>query len=145
MKMAGKNWLLCGAAASAVLTLLPTRVLAQEAPTEEAASESDDITVIARRREESILKVPVVASVMAAEELNQTGTADLQSVAARVPGLKIGSSVAAFGNQVALRGIGTTTNNSAIDQSVSLNIDGMQFRRVCPTPWAFSTLPRYRC
>ena len=88
---------------------------------------TQEIIVMARRRAESILKVPVVASVLDSEKLIQTGTADLTAIATRVPGLQIGSSVAAFGNQVALRGIGTTTNNSAIDQSVSLNIDGMQF------------------
>lgn len=93
----------------------------------ERATVTSDIIVTARRREESILKVPVVASVIGGEQLAQTGTADLTAVASRVPGLQLGSSVAAFGNQVALRGIGTTTNNSAIDQSVSLNIDGMQF------------------
>lgn len=100
----------------------------------EAASEPQDstptvadIVVTARRRQESILKVPVVAAVLGSQELERTATVDLIGVAARVPGLQLGNSVAAFGNQVALRGIGTTTNNSAIDQSVSLNIDGMQF------------------
>ena len=124
MKISTKTALLASAFTAMLLTSAP--VVAQEAD-DGASSDEDIITVSARRREESILKVPVVASVMSAEELTQTGTADLQGVAARVPGLRIGSSVAAFGNQVALRGIGTTTNNSAIDQSVSLNIDGMQF------------------
>ena len=124
---------LCGSVAAGLLIPVAP-AFADEAADQAAASqgavaEVDDraIIVSARRRAESILKVPVVASVFDAEALVQTGAGDLTAIASRTPGLQLGSSVAAFGNQVALRGIGTTTNNSAIDQSVSLNIDGMQF------------------
>lgn len=130
MKISTKTVLLGGVAASLVFIAAP--VVAQDAAPADAGAEEADrasnmITVTARRREESVLRVPVVATVLGAATLDQTGTADLMGVASRVPGLQLGNSVAAFGNQVALRGIGTTTNNSAIDQSVSLNIDGMQF------------------
>lgn len=127
MRVSTKRVLLGSVAATLASLAMPA--MAQDIPQndgEERAS-SEEITVTARRREESILKVPVVASVLGEETLAKTGTADLTAVASHVPGLQLGSSVAAFGNQVALRGIGTTTNNSAIDQSVSLNIDGMQF------------------
>ncbi len=145
MRVSRKNLLLCTVAASILVSSQPA--LAQDASAEEDRpnAQVNEITVTARRREESILKVPVVASVMGSDELVQTGTADLQGVAARVPGIRIGSSVAAFGNQVALRGIGTTTNNSAIDQSVSLNIDGMQFSQGLSMRWASSMSPRARC
>lgn len=130
MKISIKSALFASVSATMLAGAMPA--FADEAPDNTAGEEakpvfSGEITVTARRREESILKVPVVASVIGGEELAQTGTADLTAVASRVPGLQLGGSVAAFGNQVALRGIGTTTNNSAIDQSVSLNIDGMQF------------------
>lgn len=127
MRISRKNLLLCTVAAGIVLP--SHQAFAQDAPAEEGRhnAQVNEITVTARRREESILKVPVVASVLAGEELVQSGTADLTGVATRVPGLQLGASVSSFGNQVSLRGIGTSTNNAAIDQSVSLNIDGMQF------------------
>ena len=129
MKFSTKTLLLGSVAASLAFTAAP--VMAQDtsgdAEAEDTASSRNTITVTARRREESVLQVPVVASVLGGAELDQQGINDLIGVAARVPGLQIGNSVAAFGNQVALRGIGTVTNNSAIDQSVSLNVDGMQF------------------
>src|SRR3546814_7663105 len=68
-----------------------------------------------------------ISDVCSSDLLVQTGTSDLSGIASMVPGLQLGSSVSSFGNQVSLRGIGTSTNNAAIDQSVSLNIDGMQF------------------
>lgn len=131
MKISTKCLLLGGVAAGLAFVAAPA--MAQDTGADDQQSNADRrdsdnvITVTARRREESVLRVPVVASVLGGEQLDRTGTADLIGVASRVPGLQIGNSVAAFGNQVALRGIGTTTNNSAIDQSVSLNIDGMQF------------------
>ncbi len=129
MKISTKTLLIGGVAAGLVFIAAP--VVAQDATDTESGAEAGEnsnmITVTARRREESVLRVPVVATVLGGESLDQSGTVDLIGVASRVPGLQLGNSVAAFGNQVALRGIGTTTNNSAIDQSVSLNIDGMQF------------------
>ena len=71
MKISRKSVLLTSAISAMLLTSAP--VVAQDAD-DGAANNEDVITVTARRREESILKVPVVASVMSAEELTQTGT-----------------------------------------------------------------------
>jgi outer membrane receptor protein involved in Fe transport len=131
MKFSMKAVMLATVSAGLIFPLAPAMASdAEEAAAEEgnvASADDRAIIVSARRRAESILKVPVVASVFDSEALVQTGASDLVAISSRTPGLQIGSAVAAFGNQVALRGIGTTTNNSAIDQSVSLNIDGMQF------------------
>ena len=125
MKNLTRNSLLASASAAVLMTSVPA--FAEEADDGQASWVNDAIIVTARRREESILKVPVVATVLAGEELARSGVADLGAIATRVPGLNIGSGVSSFGNQVSLRGIGTSTMNSTIDQSVSLNIDGMQF------------------
>ncbi|KHK92929.1 TonB-dependent receptor [Novosphingobium malaysiense] len=128
MNFSTKSILLGGVASCCIGFASPA--IAQDAPAQDEASKpvaTNEIIVMARRRAESILKVPVVASVISGDELAQTATADLSGIATLVPGLQLGSSVSSFGNQVSLRGIGTSTNNAAIDQSVSLNIDGMQF------------------
>lgn len=85
----------------------------------------DEITVTARKREESLLRVPVVESAVTQEALEKFAITDLSGVADRVPGILIGNNVGAIGNQLSIRGIGTTALNATIDQSVSLNIDGL--------------------
>lgn len=91
-----------------------------------ASAQLEEIIVTARKRDESALKIPVVASVLTHEQMERYSISDLQNVAERVPGLQMGSATMAFGSQVSLRGVGTSVLNATLDQSVSLNIDGMQ-------------------
>ena len=85
-----------------------------------------EVVVTARKREESILRVPVAATAITGQELEQFATGDLYAVTDRTPGLLIGTGTGSFGAQVSLRGVGTSTLNATIDQSVSLNLDGLQ-------------------
>src|SRR5262249_37453840 len=84
-----------------------------------------EIIVTARKREESILKVPVVDTVITGEKLVDYAIADLVRLATRVPGLVIGNGALAIGPQVSLRGVGTSTQDAGVDQSVALNLDGL--------------------
>lgn len=84
-----------------------------------------EIIVTARKREESILKVPVIETALTREQLEQFQAADLSDIATRVPGLSLGVSVLTIGTQVSLRGVGTSTLDAGVDQSVSLNLDGL--------------------
>ncbi|MFC7049880.1 TonB-dependent receptor [Emcibacter nanhaiensis] len=86
----------------------------------------EEIVITARKREESIMKVPVVATALSGEHLDQFQTSDLSKMADEVAGLNLGSATSVFGTQVSLRGVGTSVLNGSIDQSISLNIDGMQ-------------------
>ncbi|MCJ2177780.1 TonB-dependent receptor [Novosphingobium album (ex Hu et al. 2023)] len=86
-----------------------------------------EIIVTARKRQESILKVPVVETVLDSSVLQQSQITDMQAVTTKVPGLFVGTSVLAIGSQISLRGVGTSALDAGIDQSVSLNIDGQQF------------------
>lgn len=85
-----------------------------------------EILVTARRREESILRVPVVASVLDATIIERQQITDLYDVANRVPGFIMAESVGTVGIQASLRGVGPTSQSPSVDQSVSLNIDGLQ-------------------
>jgi iron complex outermembrane recepter protein len=92
-----------------------------------ARSGLEEVIVTARKREESVLKVPVVATVLSAQVLEQSEIVDIRGISTKVPGLLVGASVGTVGTQVSLRGIGTSALDAGIDQSVSLNIDGQQF------------------
>lgn len=118
---------LCGAHAA---TAAETSTLQDEAGRKSDSSAETggigDIIVTARKRDESILKVPVVLTAITQTQLERYSTDDLYTVAQRVPGLLVGTSLAANGMQVSMRGIGTTANNATVDNSISLNVDGLQ-------------------
>lgn len=123
-----RSILLCSAAAAVAL---PFQAMAQEGAEREAGADiaradRDVIVVTARKREESILEVPVVVTALSAGELEAYSSHDLQTLSSRIPGFVVGESIAANGTQVSIRGIGTAANNATVDQSVALVIDGLQ-------------------
>src|SRR5262249_16472216 len=83
-----------------------------------------EVIVTARRREEVLQNVPVVAQVITGDRLARMQTP--QDIASLVPSLEIGEAVLSSGTRVFLRGIGTTSGDPGVDQSVSLNVDGLQ-------------------
>jgi iron complex outermembrane receptor protein len=115
----------CSASVAAILLMGPLPAYGQNSD-DIAASEAGDIIVTARKREESILKVPVVASVLSSEALSKNQVVNLEGIAQQVPGLQIGEQVLTVGTQLSLRGVGTSTLDGGVDQSVSLNLDGLQ-------------------
>ncbi|RYD90581.1 MAG: hypothetical protein EOP61_29245, partial [Sphingomonadales bacterium] len=119
--MLSKRALLATIAGSLLLPVAPA--LAQDG----AVVDPGDIVVTARRRQESILKVPVVQNVISAETLVRTQITDLVGVTAKVPGLFVSPGINTIGTLISLRGIGTSAIDAGVDQSVSLNIDGQQF------------------
>ncbi len=94
---------------------------------ERASVDHGDIIVTASKRQKFILQVPVVANVLTQDMINQAQVVSLQDVTQFTPGFVLGQSVLENGAQVSIRGICTTFLDPGIDQSVSLNIDGMQF------------------
>ena len=108
--------------------LLAATALASAVPVVAAAQQSTlgEIIVTARKRQESILNVPVVETALPQATLQRFQTQDLKDIATLVPGLTLGDSILSIGTQISIRGVGTTTFNPGIDQSVSLNIDGLQ-------------------
>ena len=89
----------------------------------EAAGE---IIVMARKREESLLNVPVIESVVPREKLERLQTTEMSDIARLTPGLLFsGRGQVSVGTQVTLRGVGTTATDPGVDQSVSLNLDGL--------------------
>jgi len=98
-------------------------LLLQDIP---ANAQLEEVIVTARKREESILKVPVVLTVLDQSRIEQYATTDLFQITERVPGLQFSQGTLSFGAQISLRGVGTGTLNTTLDQSVALNIDGMQ-------------------
>jgi iron complex outermembrane recepter protein len=107
---------------------------AQEIQVHATETTLGEVVVTARKREESLLDVPVVATVISQETLEQANISDLAELATRVPGLVLGGTPGSLGPQVAMRGVGPTSLTPTNDQSVSLNVDGVPLSQ----GWAYT-------
>ena len=93
----------------------------------DAAEPSDlqEVIVTARKREESILNVPVIEQAISQVRLERLQVTELTDLPKLAPGLNLGHSLLSIGTLVSIRGIGTASQDPGVDQSVSLNIDGL--------------------
>jgi iron complex outermembrane receptor protein len=102
--------------------------MAQEAPqaSSEATSEAGEITVTARKRGESILKVPVTVVAVTSEMLERKGIASVPDLAASTPGININNSSSGHADrsfqQIIMRGF---TPSSTLATTTSMFIDGV--------------------
>lgn len=120
-----KSVLLSAIAVSAALQSVASFAEEQSEQAQVSAHGLEEVIVTSRKRQESFLQVPVVSTVLTQETLERSKTDDLFALAARVPSLLMGNAINSVGTQVSLRGVGTTTLNATMDQSVSLNVDGL--------------------
>jgi iron complex outermembrane receptor protein len=93
--------------------------------TQLAQNDSSDIIVTARKRQETLLNTPVIETAIPSMKLQRLQTTDLKDLTKLAPGLLIGTAVLSIGELVSIRGVGTSSFDPGIDQSVSLNIDGL--------------------
>lgn len=91
---------------------------------------SEDIIVTARKRNETLLDVPVAVSAVSAADLNRYAATDLSKIGQLVPQVIIAKTGGGgAGASFAIRGVGSSALDAGIDQTVALNIDGLQISR----------------
>lgn len=83
------------------------------------------IVTAARKRPESILNVPVIEQAIQQGQMSRLQVTGLTDVPKLVPGLNLGHSLLSIGTLVSIRGVGTASQDPGVDQSVSLNVDGL--------------------
>jgi iron complex outermembrane recepter protein len=101
-------------------------VRAQDA--QPAAAASDDlgeIVVTARQRTERLLDVPVAVTVESAADINRYASKELVDIAQMAPQVMIAQVGSGSGTSFIIRGIGSSTLDSGLDQSVAINVDGV--------------------
>jgi iron complex outermembrane recepter protein len=86
----------------------------------------ETIVVTARKREESVQDVPVAMTAISAEQIARQDLTSLEKVSAVMPNLYIGSNGSA-GNQITMRGIGSSVTNISIEQSTAIIVDGAYY------------------
>ena len=111
----------------AAFALTPTPAVAQGANAEEGVEE---ITVTARRREESLQDVPLAISAVTGEQLENVGAPDIVAVAQTVPNLTLevsrgtNTTLTAF-----IRGVGQQDPVAGFEAGVGLYIDDVYLNR----------------
>lgn len=111
------------------LQAIPIKAAPLAGVAESSFQRISEVVVTARKRPESLQDVPVVITAIGQEQLEKTQVHDLFTLANQVPGFIVGEQNGVLGPGVTLRGVGTTAFNPSIDQSVSLNIDGLQLNQ----------------
>jgi len=124
MKLTAYRTMTSAFALLGTVVFIPAVAHAQSAA-EEANSDNGEIIVTARKRQESILKVPVVLTAVTGEQLTTSQVTTVTDLPRLVPGLVIAGNLLSIGPQVTIRGVGTSSFDPGVDQSVSLNIDGL--------------------
>ncbi len=115
----------------AVSALVASPAFAQEStPAAESADDSGDLVVTARRREESLLDVPIAVSAFTGEALEQRGAVDLTDIGNIVPNTTLetsrgsNSTLSAF-----IRGIGQQDPVSGFEPGVGIYLDDVYLNR----------------
>ncbi|RYE50490.1 MAG: TonB-dependent receptor [Hyphomicrobiales bacterium] len=109
--------------------------VAQEAPSAASServgnSALEEIVVTARKREESLISVPVAVTALSATDINRYAASDLTKIAQLAPQVIIQrSGGSGSGAVIAIRGISSSTTDTGLSSTVSVNIDGTQISR----------------
>ncbi|MGX7951021.1 TonB-dependent receptor [Tsuneonella sp. HG249] len=126
------------AASASIAALMGAPVTAQDAAdtdtdttVAEEAADSGEIVIIARKREERLLDVPIAVTALGDEQLEALGANDLSGVQGAVPNVNIvqgrGSSASA---NFFIRGIGQPDALQTFDPAVGVYVDGVYLSRI---------------
>jgi outer membrane receptor protein involved in Fe transport len=90
----------------------------------------EEVTVTARKREERLIDVPVVASVLGAAQLQRYNTTDLEQLSQQIPGVEIyHADGGGGGGGISIRGVGQLATDYGAEEPVAIVVDGMAFTR----------------
>ena len=108
-------------------TMMCATAVAAEADELQNASGLEEVMVTARKREESLQKVPVVVNVLTKQEIDRWQLNGLESLADYIPELFIGRASNGSGSQITLRGIGSGRTTMGMEQSTAVVVDGVYY------------------
>ncbi|MCG8369968.1 MAG: TonB-dependent receptor [Proteobacteria bacterium] len=99
--------------------------LAAPAAAQESGLQLEEIVVVAQKREQNIMDVPVAITAVTGTQIEQSGIKDMIDLQLNVPGLIVGGSQTTTTSNFSVRGIGSTSNNFGVESSVGLYVDGV--------------------
>lgn len=126
--------LLSGVACAAMMASAAPAMAQTEAPADTATTDSNDIIVTARFKNESLQDVPQAISAFGEEALTKIAARDITDLAPSTPNISI-QPVATFSNSAAIfiRGLGAQGIESTEESPVGISIDGVFVTRPVAT------------
>jgi iron complex outermembrane receptor protein len=120
-----------GPYAALIATLAAAPLGAQEpAPAAEEAAPIEEVTVTARRREESLQDVPIAVSAFSAEQLEQIGAVDITTLQQTTPNLTLQVARGSNSTLIAfIRGVGQQDPLWGFEPGVGLYVDDVYIAR----------------
>ena len=117
--------------ASVALGALAAPAFAQNSAADPGAASADEIVVIARKREERIIDVPIAVTAIGETQLQKLGAADISGIQGAVPNVNIvqGRGSASSANFF-IRGIGQPDALQTFDPAVGVYVDGVYLSRI---------------
>jgi iron complex outermembrane receptor protein len=106
---------------------------AQPAPAQNTAQSGpvkiEEIVVTARRRTERLLDVPVAATALGPQQLQRYSIADLSTIGEQMANVNIQQGGQGAGAYLAIRGIGSSSQDTSTDSAVTIDVDGVSTDR----------------
>jgi len=103
-----------------------TVVPAIAAETSALSNKVEEITVTARKREETTLAVPVILTAVSSAQMERRAISKLDDLTRMVPQLMLAANGGTTqGGQISIRGVAGSEQNPFADQAVSFNLDGV--------------------
>ncbi len=85
----------------------------------------EEIVVLAQKRAQNIMDVPVAVSAVTGTQMVDAGIKDMADLQQNVPSLIVSGSQTATTATFSIRGISSTSNNFGVESSVGLYVDGV--------------------
>lgn len=85
----------------------------------------EEIVVLAQKRAQNIMDVPVAVSAVTGTQINEAGIKDMADLQQNVPNLIVSGSQTTTTSTFSIRGISSTSNNFGVESSVGLYVDGV--------------------
>lgn len=121
------SWLLAW-----ILGSIPNAALSKANQTNQAgktaARSIEEVIVSARKRDETLIDIPLSVSALSGDKFDQYDIEDMADVAEMVPGFYVDTST--IGVRISMRGLGDMVIGPAFEQSIGLSIDGIYYGRM---------------
>ena len=122
-KLTKLNTKLTGSASAAAVVAATVASLASLATP--AFAQVDEIVVTAQKREATLIETPVAVSVVGEEQIAQSTILNVQDLQILTPSLEVTQNSGPGVVSYQIRGIGTSSDNFALEPSVSVYVDGV--------------------
>lgn len=119
---------------ASAIALSATAARAQNTPVDGPQAEVntaglEEIVVTARKQEESLISVPVTAAAISAEDLTRNQINDVTAIVSQIAAIRFDQTYGGGGGTLTVRGIGSSTSDAGVDQTVATVFDGLQTSR----------------